>query len=424
MKKTKIKIKYNKIDFSFLVLLYLAAQSFLNPFGLITDFLSKSLFVVIFIIAMIFALNKRKTVIEYPRKAYSFIILGILLSVLSAFFIHEQSLDVSFMATLPYLFGYLYFYILIKLKVPTVMVEKFFKVLSIISIIMYVSNLATYPNVAFGNAMEEVDTSRGFVRLGVPMIEVIVTFFLLNINQWLLTRKRKHLVWITILALMILLTLTRQVIAVSAVLAFLFILHNSSIYKKILVILVCILCVYVILPQVPMVKAMMELSEQQVQENADDEDIRVKAWRFYTVEFQDNIFCQIFGNGMPSYGNSRWGNYVDKTTGSPKDGGNGCYAVDVGWAGFFWYFGSISTISLIIMFRCAICRKKTPERQYLTYVFYFYMITSIASGPIIYNSLVSTLMLLFYVTFNDQKIKLSNKKIDYDFNNNSKLQKQ
>ena len=76
------------------------------------------------------------------------------------------------------------------------------------------------------------------------------------------------------------------------------------------------------------------------------------------------------------------------------------------------------------MFISAICRKKTSERQYLAYVFYFYMITSIASAPIIYNSLVSTLMLLFYVTFNDQKIKLSNKKIDYDFNNNSKLQKQ
>ena len=419
-----MKIKYNKMDFSFLVLLYLAARSFFNPLGLITGALSKGLFVAIFVVALIYTLNKHKAVIEYPKKAYSFIILGILLSVLSAFFIHEQSLGISFMSTLPYLLGYLYFYILIKLKVPTVMVEKFFMVLSIISIIMFVSNLAVYPNVAFGNAMEEEDTSRGFIRLGVPMIEVIVTYFLLNINQWLLTRKRKHLVWITVLTLMILLSLTRQVIGVSAVLAVLFVLHNSSIYKKILVVLACIFCVYVILPQIPIVKAMMEVSEQQVQNNADDEDIRIKAWRFYTVEFQDNIYCQIFGNGIPSYGNSRWGNYVDKTTGFPKDGGNGCFTVDVGWAGFFWYFGFISTISLIIMFLCAIVRKKTPERQYLTYVFYFYVITSITSGPIIYNFQVATLMLLFYVTFNDRKFKLSNKKNDYDFNNNCKLQKQ
>ena len=109
----------------------------------------------------------------------------------------------------------------------------------------------------------------------------------------------------------------------------------KKIFLKIVigVVLACIFCVYVILPQIPIVKAMMEVSEQQVQNNADDEDIRIKAWRFYTVEFQDNIYCQIFGNGIPSYGNSRWGNYVDKTTGFPKDGGNGCFTVDVGWAG-------------------------------------------------------------------------------------------
>ena len=399
MKKTKIKIKYNKMDFSFLVLLYLAARSFFNPFGLITGALSKGMFVVIFVIALIYTLNKHRSVIEYPKKAYSFLILGILLSVLSAFFIHEQSLDISFMSTLPYLFGYLYFYILIKLKVPTVMVEKFFKVLSIISIIMYVANLATYPNVAFGNTLEEIDTSRGFVRLGVPMIEVIVTYFLFNINQWLLTRKRKYLVWIAVLALMILLSLTRQVIGVSAVLAFLFVLHNSSIYKKILVVLACVFCVYVILPQIPIVKAMMEVSEQQVQNNADDEDIRIKAWRFYTVEFQDNIYCQIFGNGIPSYGNSRWGNYVDKTTGLTENGGNGCFTVDVGWAGFFWNFGLISTISLLILFVRAIRTKKTSSRQYVTYVLYFYIITSFASGPIIFSYQVMCLMLLFYIAY-------------------------
>lgn len=58
---------------------------------------------------------------------------------------------------------------------------------------------------------------------------------------------------------------------------------------------------------------MVELSEQQIERNnTENEDIRITAWKFYTYEYQVNVITSIFGNGVPSLGNSQWAKQYEK----------------------------------------------------------------------------------------------------------------
>lgn len=388
----------NKIVY-LLALVYLSAQSFFNPMGVIPASVSKGIFVSLSMLTFLMAYRKKGMNTEYPKGAYRFLIFGILIASIMASAFHSQSYDVSLVAILPYLLGYLFFFILGKYRVDTQLVEKALQLLTICSLGMYLTNLACFPNKIFGDSQEEYDMSRGFARLGVPMIEIVVTYFFYSINQWIIYRKKKDVYWIILTAILIFMSLTRQVIALSAVLGFLFVMQKASWFKKLSVIACCLFVTYFVLPQIPMVKTMIELSEQQSFENKNDEDIRVTAWRFYTSEFQSNELTPFLGNGVPSYGKSKWGNFVEQTTALRVDGGNACFTVDVGWAGFYWYFGGVATLGLILMFWKGIIRKKNIDKQYLSYSLTFIGLTAIASGSILYYSQICSLSLILYMAY-------------------------
>lgn len=377
----------------FLLSVYIAANGFFNPFGLLSPQVTKFLFYGISLLAVLLAFRKKNKPL-YPKWPYRILILGIVSSSVVANTIQGQSFSVSFVAMLQYIFSYLYLYVLMKYRPSEDFIEKAFKVLTLCSLVMYLVNLASFPNMVFGETKDEYDMSRGFVRIGMPMIEIVVTYFFYNINKWITTRDKKTVYWIILTMAMIFMSLTRQVIALSAALGLLFIMQKASWVKKGVVILSCVFIVYVVLPQIPMVKTMMELSKDQASSNEDDDDIRVKAWRFYTQEYQTNEITPIVGNGVPGIGNSPWGNRVGQALEYTH-----CLLVDVGWAGFFWLFGGITTLALLLLLLKAIFMKKRSDRQYLTYSVAFVTITSVASAPILYYSQVCGLSLILYMAY-------------------------
>lgn len=380
-------------------MVYLAAHSFFNPLGIVSASSAKAVFIGFSVLFFLYAKKKGKNRISYPSQSYKLLVWGIFIASIMGAIFHDQSYMVSVVAVMPYLMGYLFFYSVLLLNPSPEKLEKSFQILTICSLLMYLSNLISFPNMIFGESQDEYDMSRGFVRIGIPMIEIVVTYFFYSINQWIVTKQRKNIYWILLTAVMIFMSLTRQVIALSAILGLLFVMQTASWFKKISVIAICIFVVYVVLPQIPMVKTMMELSEKQAINNRSDEDIRVTAWRFYTTEFQTNKLSPILGNGVPSYGKSRWGNFVEQTTALYEDGGNACFTVDVGWAGFFWYFGGVATLGLLLMFWKGIRIKKNKDRQYLTYSLAFIALTAIASGPILYYSQICSLSLILYMAY-------------------------
>lgn len=387
------------------ILIVLSSLTFYNPFGIIQPQYGKLLFYSICMISLIYAykngINIRK--VKYPKVAYIILISGIIFSSFMALFFHEQSFMTSFIAIIPYLLGYLVFYILMKFNIPKEKIEKAIWIFCFISMGIYIINMISFPNIIFGAEKEEYDTSRGIVRIGIKSIELIVLFFLYSINQWLITKRKKYIWLILLTAIFIILSVTRQIILLSCVLGILFIFKKVSLFKKIITICTCIFIFLVILPQIPIYQTMMELSEEQAERNkTEKEDIRITSWKFYTNEYQTNELTRIFGNGLPSIGNSKWGNDFEKTV-YYEYGGNGCFFVDVGWAGFYWLFGALSTLSLIILLIKAILKNKQTNRQYLSYWLVFLLLTSIASAPILFYSQIISVVTILYLVYGKEQ---------------------
>lgn len=379
----------------------MSSLSFYNPFGLISPQLSKLFFYLACILGLIYAIKNGINLnkVDYPRYAYKIILIGIVISIFMATIFQKQSFETTAIATLPYLFAYSLLYILLKFNIPKPQIEYAIWFFCFMGMGIYTINMLTFPKCIFGAEQETFDMSRGIVRLKIHSLQFIVLFLFYSINQWILTKKRIFL-WLIILnAAFIILSVTRQYIIFSAVLGVLFILKNATWYIKITSMVSCALFCLFILPNIPIYKTMLDLSKTQIQRNKEaEEDVRIRAWRFYIDEYQTNSITRLFGNGIPSIGNSKWGNKHELKIASNK-GGNGYYTVDVGWAGYYWYFGLFPTIGLFYLLMKGALIKKRKEQQYLSYWCIFTILTAFTSGPIIYYYQIINIMTVIYIIY-------------------------
>lgn len=383
------------------ILIVLSSLTFYNPFGIISTQIGKFIFYFICLYSLFYAykngINLQK--VKYPKVPYKMLITGILLSTLMAITFQNQSFYITMIATLPYLLGYMVFYILMKFNIPKIQIEHAIWIFCLIGMGGYIINMITFPNIILGIEKENgYDMSRGIVRIGICSLELIVLFFFYSINQWMIKKEKKYLWLILLTVIFIILSVTRQYILLSVALGIIFILKKASLYKKIATIGLCIIIYIYILPQIPIYKTMVELSEIQAERNkTEDEDIRIKAWKFYVNEYQTNQITKILGNGIPSIGNSYWGNNHNFTV-NKNLGGNGCYMADVGWAGFYWAFGLFATLGLIFILIQGILKKKPKNKEFLTYWCIFILLTSIASAPILfYHQIISITTVLYLI---------------------------
>ena len=400
-----------------IILIYLAAHNFFNPLGAIPEVVSKFMFYLLSLIGLWFAFISKKRVVNYPRKSYIMIMCGIVISVFSVWLNYDQPLSVSITTTLPYIFGYSFLYVLLKYSPDIDFLLKFIKVLVICSSIIFLANLLAFPNTVFGEGKEEFDMSRGMARLGVWMTELVVFYLFYSISQYQSSKKKKWIFWSILTGVLVVFSLARQVILLGFAFSILMILQKANLWKKILVTCVLLGVYQFVLPQIPIYQTMTELSEMQAEMNSyEKEDIRITAWRFYTDEYQKNEITRIIGNGLPSIGNSKIGNQFDNIT-NAKYGGNGCYFVDVGWAGFYWLFGIFATLGLLIILIQALIMSIRIKKYYYVYWILYILISSVASAPIIFHSQVVSLCIILYIIFanNDSEYEI-------DSINNTQLQ--
>lgn len=386
----------------------LATVGFFNPMGVLSDQVQKLLFYISVLFCFIVANNSNISLqrYDYPRKSYTVLLLGIIISIFMASAFHMQSFKTSIVATLPFIFSFSFFYALMKLNIQSDKILKIYAIVCLLSSIVYFTNLITFPNPVFGGEIDE-DLSRGIQRIPVKFLEVFVLLLLYSINSWLIEKKKKWIYYIVILSVMIILSVTRQVILYAGVLSVIFIFKDISYFKKFLLCASIVIVVVYVLPLIPIYNEMVELSEMQAAENEDEDNIRIQAWRYYTDENQTNNITRLFGNGVPALGNSMWGQMFDSET---ED--NGCYYADVSWAGFYYLFGIFSTCALLILLIKAMMKKKKANKRYLTYWFAFMILYGIAAGPFVYFYQIFNLMIGLYLVYTP----------DEDSNSNIKLQ--
>lgn len=385
------------IRLALILLVVLSSVGFFNYHAILSEQVQKLAFYLSVLLCFAYSAFNGISLkgVKFPRGAYVVLLAGIGISIIMASAFHSQSLKVSVITTLPYLFAYSFFFALMKLDVPRQSIIKSYFVLAAISTVVYFCNVATLPNNIFGEPIISLSSEdRGIIRIPVVFIEFLPMLAFYCVNRWLIDKKKKWFFIYAWIAVMIVLSVIRQVIALTLVLSLLFVMQKMSWKIKALTAAAVVAAVIWVLPLIPIYSAMIELSEKQSEENEDEENIRIQAWRYYTYENQTNALSPILGNGMPSFGNSRWGIQFDSETYENK-----CFAADVGWAGFFWYFGAIATAALVYILMSAALKKKRQEDHYLTYWLIFVMITSFASGPPVYYWQIIDIVMCLYLVY-------------------------
>lgn len=383
--------KYLRLIFLFVI----SSLGFYNPIQILSPQVIKLIFYAIAVLCLVIAFNcnKRNNINTFKnnvtKKAYNCVLLGIMFSVLLVPLFNEQSLVISVQAVLYRWFAYAFLFILIRFNPPVDKVEKLLVAMGFIGIFVNGMNMLTAPDCLFGNQQEELDTSRGFVRVRTPIIYICFLFFY-SLSRFKYERKNVWGLTCLLAYTFIVFWVARQYILYCAILGFLFYLSRISILKKILISLLSVFVIQYALLELPFVQNFIEMSQEQ-SENAEN-DARMRAWMFYLDELQTNDITRVFGNGIPSMNNSVYGHQFEKKVSTYY-----VYASDVGWIGFYFYHGLLALSGLCILFVSATFRKHKTRYKYISYLIFLFILTSFAGGAIIIPEEITALMLFIYI---------------------------
>ena len=392
----------------FIIIMIAASASFYNPLGIVNPQLAKFVFYAVSLILILWG-NRNNTMCyikHFPIKSYKMILYGMLGACVMAYFFQEQNFTTSLVAILPYFFGYLSLYVFVKSGLTESQVIKIVFGLLIVSLLIYVVNTITYPRMFFGSSDGDgVDDSRGMLRLGVGYIELYMFMLLYSINKWLCTKKYKWIAVAVICLVMIVFSLTRQVIALSIIFATAYLLRKLVWYKKVFFLALTICFAIFVVPEIPIYKAMVEVSVKQKEDSAERDDPRVRCFKFYTDTYQTNTLTRIFGNGIPSIGNSKWGNKFEIETRN-----RGTYSSDLGWIGFYWHFGLFSALGMFLLLLKTAILKKNETNTYLSYYSCMIIFLAVLSAPIlIYKQVISIMLIVYYTYITQNKLSICKK---------------
>lgn len=380
-------------------LIPLSAVAFFNPFGVINDQLSKFLFLFsCCLVSVILLFNKNPKLKNYPKFGFFFLYCGIFTGYLVTVLIHGQGAITALITLLPTIFAYSCFFIFYKLNIPKSKILNLIKVLTILGIIVYIINRIFYPNIIFGT--KGGGDRAGMLRMWIPFIELQILMFFYYIEKAAKNGMSKNTVlWLIVYGAMVILSVTRQLIILSFILGTLLYLYNTHGAKRIIVaIFICAICITIV-PQLPIVEVITKTTEQEAERSQGMENnIRLIAWDYYTEDAQESIVTKIFGNGIPALQKSKWGKKIDRYT-NAELGGLGLYTADIGWAGFYFYFGIIGTLGLIICLVASIKQSFKLKLYWITSWIVLITITSVSSGFILYYHQIVSITMVLYITY-------------------------
>jgi len=310
------------------------------------------------------------------KNAYSPYIRGIVListfSILSAYFFWNQSLLLGYRVSYYFLFISLFF-IMLNYRISLNVIQKYVLILGVAYCIAWIVGFLTLPLPVFGGFsgedQGEIDLSRGIARLTITGKSTLVLAYFLCLTKFVYEGKKLYIYLGVIFFIFIVLQLVRQIILLSFIVGVLFFLRKMK-YRIIFLLLISFLYIsglFTLISKNQIMSNLTELSENQIQANKDDEDIRIKEYKYFFLEYTENIVAVFLGNGLP-HSEAGYGKKYEKLN------QYGYFLTDVGYSMMYVVTGIIGLflyLALFVLSSLRHCRKNVMFARLFMIYFLF-----------------------------------------------------
>jgi hypothetical protein len=229
---------------------------------------------------------------RYFNSPLFLIFLGVLLSMITAYAFHSQSFVISFWAQ-RFMYFYLFYFVLHIIQVPVQKLEKILFYAGVIYALLFIVQYLAFPKVLF-TVRQGVE--RGTVRIFIPGMAFMHLAYFMGFTRLIFFNSFKYIPYLLLFMGIYILTGTRSTIAAPTIITILILIFSNKIRSKgviLLLILLLLGAAYYMFQDI--IENLITLSVEQ-KETA-EENIRVRATRFFLTDFFPNNFAYITGNG-------------------------------------------------------------------------------------------------------------------------------
>lgn len=350
-----------------LILFFLGSVAFFMPMN---ESFSKIILYFCFALLLCFS----KTGLRFPKYGGNLpfcLFIGIVLfSILPAKFYWGQSVTVSIIAILPFLIYSLYF-VLIGIKCDKTVLYRIICNIGKIYVILYLLKTVV-PILPFGTIVSDASRGNRLVMNG-DFFCIFLYFALLND---ILKNKydKNKIIWLILSLIVIILPMTRQRMFMAFILGAFMVIKKAP-RKYLPHIIAFFIMLGIAASGLSISNNLSKMTNEQLSSENPYDHIREIGIIYYFSEFPDKGINKIVGNGIPSYGRSKYGNDSKQFADETK-----IYLIDIGFAGIYNYFGYIGLLCYCWMILYPVFSKKATEYEWCKYMMVFILGSSILSG--------------------------------------------
>ncbi|MEL6356657.1 MAG: hypothetical protein AAFQ37_06950, partial [Bacteroidota bacterium] len=239
---------------------------------------------------------------------------------------------------------------------------------------------------------DEFTVDRGVIRIIFPGAGVFILSIFMAINK-ITSGAKGRIFWIGLafFGLVIpVLQVTRQFIFGVFLMYMIHLTRNQHLLQRALTIGGAMVFIFAILNAgIPQIDGVIEAGQRDA--NLGKDYIRVSAGNYFLTDFAPNMPTKILGNGVPSWGFSRYGHFVEQL------GVNqGYFLSDVGIIAVYAMFGVFAVLGFVLMWIKSFTIPLPNEFQYLKYYLWYLLLTSFTWFTVYHHHyVVATVMALY-----------------------------
>jgi hypothetical protein len=351
---------------------------------LLLSFASNILMAVAIAVTMVYYKGK-----WFPQKfgfEVGLIFLSLALAIYGAKWGHDQSFILSIWI-LNFMYFYLLYFFLHAVRVKPEDLEKLLVFMGVIYVAFFLIQYVLYPTILFDSRISE---DRGTIRVFIPGAAFAGLIFYLGLQKSFTTGNKIFLVFCLLFMIIPLLQGTRSSTLTTLLGAFIYILGSKRVKSKFLVSMMITAAVVIFFFLFnDLIMNLIQVSEDQA--NQEEEDIRIRATKFFLTDFNPTTLNYFIGNGeshmMAPYG-IKVAYYKTQF---------GFYQSDIGIIGNYVRFGVIYVLAVILIFRKFFTVKIEPRYAYLKYWALLLILAEVLGGAFTRQTTIAVIASVMYI---------------------------